>query len=164
VTTQHASIDKMKNAYCGTSIPSMPSRNTQAQLYLLHMNVSLASSTCKFRLKFVEYVTPNLNFVFLYLKYISKIYTHLAQTSKGASRRCYLRMSLDGATSFIILWSKDSDTWDVRLSDTWLVQREFNSCCQMVARNGTQLRILGNCILTLIGHRACRPCTHACIN
>jgi len=64
-------------------------------------------------------------------------------------------MSLDGATSFIILWSKDSDTW--------LVQPEFNSCCQM-APNGTWLRILGNCISTLIGHGACRPCPYACIN
>jgi hypothetical protein len=36
--------------------------------YLLHMDVSLASITCKFRLKFVEYVTPNLNFVFWYLQ------------------------------------------------------------------------------------------------
>lgn len=76
----------------------------------------------------------------------------------------YLHMNLDGATSFIILWSKDSDTWNVRHSDTWLVQPEFNSCCQMVASNGTQLRNLGNCISTLIGHGACRPCPHACIN
>jgi hypothetical protein len=45
-------------------------------------------------------------------------------------------MSLDGATSFIIVWSKDSDTWDVRHSNTWLVQPEFNSCYQMVVVNG----------------------------
>jgi len=73
-------------------------------------------------------------------------------------------MSLDRATSFIILWSKDSDTWNVKHSDTWLVEPEFNSCCQMVAPNGTWLRILGNCILTLIGHGACRPCPHAYIS
>jgi len=45
----------------------MASWNTQGQHNLLHMDVSLASIPCKFRLKFVEYVTPDLNFVFLYL-------------------------------------------------------------------------------------------------
>jgi hypothetical protein len=44
----------------------------------------------------------------------------------------HLQMSVDGATYFI-LWSKDSDTWDVRCMNTWLVQTKlFTSCYQMV--------------------------------
>ena len=62
-----------------------------------------------------------------------------------------MKVQVEGVTAnefgwsniFHYLWSKDSETWDVRCSDIRLVQPEFNSCCQMVASNGTWLRILG---------------------
>lgn len=47
--------------------PFLPYFFMECSFYLLHMDVSFASITCKFRLKFVEYATPNLNCVFLYV-------------------------------------------------------------------------------------------------
>ena len=72
----------------------MPSRNAQGQLYLLHMDVSLP-------------ISPGESTA---VKCI--LICHIQV--KVQIERCYLQMSLDGATSFIILWSKDSDNWDVR--------------------------------------------------